>query len=115
MSEVAIRDGQTMVGPLALGCAKDTSLSIFIYKPCTRFVSPAIYFGTSSAKASLNMCARLPVAGDNYWQPDESGEQGASSTEHINQESRRWSAANAVLVVLQGSCSDNPIVLCRGN
>jgi len=52
------------------------------------------------------------LSGDAYWAESNVGDEDAETgTEHVNNNSRVWSAADRVLEVLKGSCEDNAIEL----
>ena len=52
------------------------------------------------------------LSGDAYWAESNNGYENAETgTEHINSNSRVWSAADRVLEVLRGSCAVNAIEL----
>ena len=52
------------------------------------------------------------LLGDAYWAESDIGDENAESgAEHVNNNSRLWSAADRVLEVLRGSCEVNAIEL----
>ena len=65
---------------------------------------------------TLLRCSRVVgnsvPSGDAYWAEANTGDENAETgTEHINSNSRVWSAADRVLEVLRGSCEVNAIEL----
>ena len=58
------------------------------------------------------MVGNSVVSGDAYWAESNTGDENAETgTEHINSNSRVWSAADRVLKVLRGTCAVNAIEL----